>query len=128
MIEKMEFLCYDKRGILHTGGRLKVRRYSPIVISSAKEANVILLDEEKEATYLPDSYGYKVDDVLKFRQESIIRPKNIQNLVNMIDAAVEDEDFVMADSVLIELKDIMGVDNTEYKKIAGIVELFLQHY
>lgn len=99
-----------------------IATHSPIVISSAKEANVILLDEEKEATYLPDSYGYKVDDVLKFRQESIIRPKNIQNLVNMIDADVEDEDFVTADSMLIELKDIMGVDNTEYKKIAGIIE------
>lgn len=51
-----------------------ITTHSPIVISSAKEAHLVLLDEKKQVTYLPDSYGYPVEDVLLFRQESGSRP------------------------------------------------------
>ena len=47
-----------------------IATHSPIVISSAKEANLILLDDEQSVTYLPECYGYTVEDVLRFRQES----------------------------------------------------------
>ena len=45
-----------------------IATHSPIVISSAQKANLIYLDANKPATYLPDSYGYPVEDVLLFRQ------------------------------------------------------------
>lgn len=92
------------------------------MISSAKKANLIFLDEEKNASYLPDSYGYPVEDVLLFRQESVSRPKIIKVHMDAVDAALEEDDFEKADKALSKLKDILGEDNTEYKRIAGIID------
>lgn len=96
--------------------------HSPIVISSAKEANLILLDDKQEVTYLPECYGYAVEDVLCYRQESVSRPKNVKMLIDQINEAVEDEHFEQAENVLKQLKKILGEDNSEFKKMTGIVE------
>lgn len=96
--------------------------HSPIVISSAKEANLILLDDKQEVTYLPECYGYAVEDVLCYRQESVSRPKNVKMLIDQINEAVEDEHFEQAENVLKQLKKILGKDNSEFKKMTGIVE------
>ena len=99
-----------------------IATHSPIVISSAKEANLVLLDENKNVTYLPDCYGYAVEDVLRFRQESVSRPKNVNVLINHINEFVDNENFAEAESDLVELKAILGEDNSEFKKMKGIVE------
>ena len=99
-----------------------IATHSPIVISSAKNANLIFLDDKKTATYLPDSYGYPVEDVLLFRQESVSRPKNIKIHMDAVDAALEDDDFDKADEALGKLKAVLGEDNTEYKRVAGIID------
>lgn len=66
-----------------------IATHSPIVISSAKEANLILLDEKHSVVYLPECYGY----------------------------AVEDENFEKAERVLLHLRDILGEDNSEFKRM-----------
>lgn len=99
-----------------------IATHSPIVISSAKEANLILLDDKQEVTYLPECYGYAVEDVLRYRQESASRPKNVKVLIDEINEAVEDEHFEQAENVLKQLELILGKDNSEFKKMAGIVE------
>jgi predicted ATP-binding protein involved in virulence len=99
-----------------------IATHSPIVISSAKEANLILLDEEQQVTYLPDCYGYSVEDVLRFRQESVSRPKNVKALVDQINEAVDDEEFDDAGIALNKLKAILGEDNSEYKKMSSILD------
>lgn len=98
-----------------------IATHSPIVISSSKEANLLLLNKDQEITYLPDCYGYEVEDVLRYRQESVSRPKNVKKLVDQIEDAVEDIDFKRAEEMLKKLKDILGEDNSEYKKMAGII-------
>lgn len=57
-----------------------IATHSPIVISSAKDVNLILLDKEQRVMYLPDCYGYTVEDVLSYRQEIVSRPKNVKVL------------------------------------------------
>jgi predicted ATP-binding protein involved in virulence len=99
-----------------------IATHSPIVISSAKEANLILLDDTQQVTYLPDCYGYSVEDVLRFRQESVSRPKNVKTLVDKINEAVDDEEFDNAGIALNKLKEVLGEDNSEYKKMSGIIE------
>jgi predicted ATP-binding protein involved in virulence len=99
-----------------------IATHSPIVISSAKEANIILLDEEKQVTYLPACYGYSVEDVLRFRQESVPRPKNVKVLVDRINEAVDEEKFDDAGIALKELKSVLGEDNSEYKKMSSIID------
>jgi len=98
-----------------------VTTHSPIVISSAKDANVILIDEKKNIEYLADGFGYSVDDVLVHKQESVFRPKVVQAIINKIEVALDDDDFSSADTALLELKAILGEDNTEYKHMMGII-------
>ncbi len=99
-----------------------IATHSPIVISSVKEVNLILLDDKQEATYLPGCYGYAVEDVLCYRQESASRPKNIKLLIDQINEAVDQEKFNDAENALIQLKKILGEDNSEFKKMAGMIE------
>ncbi|MCM1535260.1 MAG: AAA family ATPase [Clostridium sp.] len=99
-----------------------IATHSPIVISSAREANLILLDEKQNITYLPECYGYAVEDVLRYRQESESRPKHIKVLIDRINEFVENEDFDGAEKILAQLKDAMGENNSDFKKMTGIVE------
>lgn len=103
------------------GVQFIIATHSPIVISSSKEANLILLDDAREVNYLPDCYGYEVEDVLRYRQESVSRPKKVKLLVDEIERAIDDIDFAKADAALERLKQLLGVDNSEYKKMAGMI-------
>lgn len=70
-----------------------IATHSPIVISASKEANLILLDDTRTVSYLPDCYGYEVEDVLCYRQESVSRPKKVKTLIDEIENAIDDIDF-----------------------------------
>ncbi|MFR2257935.1 MAG: AAA family ATPase [Clostridium sp.] len=52
-----------------------VATHSPIIISSCKNENLILIKGNQEIKYLPNAYGYSVEDVLELRQESTAKPK-----------------------------------------------------
>ncbi len=103
------------------GVQFIIATHSPIVISASKEANLILLDDAKAVSYLPDCYGYEVEDVLRYRQESVSRPKKVKTLIDEIENAIDDIDFDKADAALERLKRMLGGDNSEYKKMAGII-------
>ena len=51
-----------------------VATHSPIIISSCKNENLILIKGNQEIKYLPNAYGYSVEDVLELRQESTAKP------------------------------------------------------
>lgn len=98
-----------------------IATHSPIVISASKEANLILLDDTRTVSYLPDCYGYEVEDVLCYRQESVSRPKKVKTLIDEIENAIDDIDFNKADAALERLKSMLGDDNSEYKKMVGMI-------
>ena len=104
-----------------SGVQFIIATHSPIVISASKEVNLILLDKVKAVSYLPDCYGYEVEDVLSYRQESVSRPKKVKYLVDEIENAIDDIAFDKADAALERLKDVLGEDNLEYKKMAGMI-------
>lgn len=99
-----------------------ITTHSPIVISSAKEANLIFLDGKKKVKYLPECYGFAVEDVLQYRQESVPRPKIVQTIVDEIDEALDDDEFDIAEQALGKLKAVLGEENQEYKYLAGRVK------
>ena len=103
------------------GVQFIIATHSPIVISASKDANLILLDGNGTVSYLPDCYGYEVEDVLRFRQESVSRPKKVKMLVDEIDNAIDDTNFDKAEYSLERLKEVLGDDNSEYKKMAGMI-------
>lgn len=39
------------------------KRHLPIAISASKNANLIFLEDARTVSYLPDCYGYEVEDV-----------------------------------------------------------------
>ena len=98
-----------------------IATHSPIVISSSRDANIVLLDDNHEVNYLPDCYGYEVEDVLRYRQESVSRPKKIKLLVDEIENAIDDIDFDAASAALEKLKAILGENSSEYKKMNGMI-------
>lgn len=57
-----------------------VATHSPIIISSCKNENLILIKDTQKIKYLPNAYGYSVEDVLELRQESAAKPKEVENL------------------------------------------------
>ena len=60
--------------------------------------------------------------MLCYRQESVSRPKNVKVLIDQINESVDDENFDDAEKALTQLKSILGEDNSEFKKMAGVVE------
>lgn len=104
-----------------SGVQFIIATHSPIVISASKKANLILLDDAQDISYLPDCYGYEVEDVLHYRQESVSRPKKVKVLVDEIENAIDDIEFDKADAALERLKEVLGEDNSEYKKMAGLI-------
>lgn len=98
-----------------------IATHSPIVISASKDANIVLLDNDQDVSYLPDCYGYEVEDVLRYRQESVSRPKKVESLIDEIESAIDDVDFDRASDVLEKLKVILGENNSEYKKMDGMI-------
>ena len=70
---------------------------------------------------MPDCYGYEVEDVLRYRQESVSRPKQVKWLVDEIENAIDDLDFDAASATLEKLKAVLGEDNSEYKKMDGMI-------
>ena len=62
-----------------------------------------------------------MEDVLYYRQESVARPKDVKVLLDQINECLDGEDYGGAEKILVQLKKILGEENTEYKEMAGIV-------
>ncbi len=93
-----------------------IATYSPIIISSCKRGNLILIDGEQKVTYLKNAYGYSVNDVLELCQGSSDVLKNIKVTREKIDVAIAENDFDKAIRLLENMIEEYGLDNTEVIK------------
>lgn len=87
--------------------------HSPIVISSCKNANIILIDENHEIDYLPSGYGVSVNDVLDLRLGSIDKPKVVSKLVADFDEAMETFDKDTVQKKITKLEKELGNDHPQ---------------
>ncbi len=87
--------------------------HSPIVISSCKNERLILIDEEQQVCYLPNAYGYSVQDVLTYRQGTVEKPEKIKKLFTAFDNALEDEATEKAEAVLHQLAALLGENHAD---------------
>lgn len=74
--------------------------HSPIVISSCKNEQLIMIAEDQEIIYLEDAYGYSVQDVLNYRQGTTERPKVIKELSEKFDEAIENDELESAEKLI----------------------------
>lgn len=87
--------------------------HSPIVISSCKNESLIMIDDEQGAYYLADAYGYSVQDVLNFRQGTMEKPKDIKELAQAYEAAVEDGQFELAEGIIEKMEKVLGKEHAD---------------
>ena len=99
-----------------------VATHSPIVISSAKDAKIIALDESG-VNYIDDAYGYSVDDVLNLRQNSGSMPQKSAEMMVELEEAIAKKQFEKALKVLIRVKDEFGERSPVYEEALQYYEL-----
>ena len=85
--------------------------HSPIIISSAKNANLIALHGDEEVQYLPHAYAYSVDDILETRQSTKSVPDELSSLVSSFEHEVNAGKLNRAKVILNELKEQFGCNN-----------------
>jgi predicted ATP-binding protein involved in virulence len=93
-----------------------IATHSPIIISSCKKGNLILIDDNQEVTYLKNAYGYSVNDVLELCQGSTDVLNSIKSMKNLFDVAIDNNDLDRASAILKNMSEEFGNDNTEVLK------------
>ena len=74
-----------------------------------------MIKENQKINYLPNAYGYSVEDVLELRQESTAKPKEIEILRDQFERALNRSDYEAAKKSVEELCSILGEEHSEVK-------------
>lgn len=100
-----------------------IATHSPIIISSCKDVNLVLVDHNQEVIYLDDAYGYSVNEVLELRQGSSDVLKSVKDMKNEFDFAINKDDLQKASKIVEEMAQEFGDDNTEVVKARTELEM-----
>lgn len=100
-----------------------VATHSPIIISSCRNENLILINEDQEIKYLPDAYGYSVEEVLELRQGSTAKPKAIEDLRDKFERALNQDDYAKAKNVVAMMGELLGEMHSEVQRAREELEL-----
>ena len=86
-----------------------IATHSPIIVSSARDAWLLLMKSPNEVSELDNAYGYNVDDVLSLLQGTLSQPKKIEEYYELVEKTLEDgtekELDKIAENAKEELKD-----------------------
>lgn len=100
-----------------------VATHSPIIISSCKHENLILLNNEGTVMYLPNAYGYSVEDVLRWRQGSTAKPQAIEKFNDRFERAMNREDYKEAELIVEQMENELGSEHGEIKRAREELQL-----
>ena len=100
-----------------------IATHSPIVISSAENANLIVMKNPNSVKYLDDAYGYNVGDVLELTQESIDMPQEVKNWRHEIEQALDKNDLSKAEAIVQESANRLGEDSSTVKRMRDFLEV-----
>ena len=100
-----------------------IATHSPIIISSCKAGNLILIDDKQDVSYLKNAYGYSVNDVLELCQGSSDVLKNIKVLREEFDKAITECNYDKAVQIVNKMTEEYGIDNTEVIKVKTELEM-----
>ncbi len=105
------------------GVQFIVATHSPIVISSAKDAHIISLEEDGSVVYPGSAYGYNVADVLDLRQDSIYKPKLTSEYMDRLEKALDDGDITAANTVVSDAMNEFGMDSPVYHELRDYLDI-----
>lgn len=100
-----------------------VSTHSPEVITSYKEANLILLKHEGSASQIESAYGKDVNTVLRSILLVGDRPAEIEELFDKFSQVLDAEDYPKARKILSQLENILGYDDPEVYKARSSLEI-----
>ena len=84
---------------------------SPVVVSSAKHAQLVVVDEGKAYTCDQSFYGRDVESVLSELMGVPECPREVKELLDEFYAHVDEERYDAADQVLDDLRDLLGEES-----------------
>ena len=100
-----------------------IATHSPIVISSAEDAKLILMENPNKVKYLPDVYGYNIDDVLELTQGSVNMPQEVKDWRREIEEAIDENDLPKAEGIVKAAEDKLGNGSTTVARIRDFLEV-----
>ena len=105
------------------GSEMCIRDSSPEVITSYKDANLILLKHEGSATQIDSAYGKDVNTVLRSILLVGDRPIEIEKLFDKFSELLHKEDYAKAKEVLENLEQILGYDDPSVYEARSSLEI-----
>ena len=100
-----------------------IATHSPIIISSCKNGQLIMLDSEQTISYVGNAYAYSIMDVLELKQGALGVPKELRDLSQIFDKALNSEDYEEAKGLLEKMKARYGTGNSEVRSAMLELEL-----
>ena len=94
-----------------------VATHSPMIISSAKNANIIVLDDEIGVDYLDSAYGYSAGDVLTLRQGTLDMPMKSKEYLDELEKALDNADTDSAKKIIDRAKEEYGLKSAFYQEL-----------
>lgn len=100
-----------------------IATHSPIVISSAEDSKLILMENPNKIRELPDAYGYNIGDVLELTQGSIDMPQEVKEWRKKIEQALDDNDLAEAEKIIQISADKLGEESSAVKRMRDFLEV-----
>ena len=100
-----------------------IATHSPIVIASAQNAKLIMLDGSGNVNYLENAYGYSANDVLALRQGSTGVSNVYQQFMNELEDALNESNIEKAKSVVGRAQNEFGDSSMVYQELKQYLKL-----
>ena len=100
-----------------------IATHSPIVISSAEDSKLILMESPNKIRELPDAYGYNIGDVLELTQGSMDVPQEVKEWRREIEQALDNNDLAGAERIIQISADKMGEESSAVKRMRDFLEV-----
>ncbi|MCR4818750.1 MAG: AAA family ATPase [Fretibacterium sp.] len=105
------------------GVQFIIATHSPIVISSAEDAKLILMEGSGTVKELPDAYGYNIGDVLELAQSSMDMPQEVMKWRREIEQALDENDLPRAEGIVRAAEVKLGKDSSAVKRMRDFLEV-----
>ncbi len=100
-----------------------IATHSPIILSSAKNATIINIENNSDLDYLDSAYGFTTDNVLTLRQGTLEMPEQSRKYIDDVDEALSDNDLDKAEKLIDQVKQEYGEESIFYKELYQFYQL-----
>lgn len=100
-----------------------IATHSPIVISSAENAKLLLMENPNKLKELADAYGNNVGEVLELTQGSSEMPEEVKKWRHEIEQALDENDLRKAERIIQATADKLGETSSTVQSMRDFLEV-----